>query len=82
FTGNLINAGKMSMPVGNQSELTSPGGAGCTHVPSGRIAHTIGGRQYTLGGGDSAHVDATKTHRLANGGSDVAEGLTTTTMGR
>ncbi len=39
------------------------------------------GRQYPLGAGDSVHFDATKTHCLANVGSDVAEVLTITTMG-
>lgn len=34
-----------------------------------------------LGAGDSVHFDATKTHCLANVGSDVAEVLTITTMG-
>ncbi|MDX4015022.1 XRE family transcriptional regulator [Pseudomonas aeruginosa] len=41
----------------------------------------IEGRQYPLGAGDSVHFDATKTHCLANVGSDVAEVLTITTMG-
>ncbi|HEK0939064.1 TPA: cupin domain-containing protein [Pseudomonas aeruginosa] len=46
-----------------------------------RVRYTIEGRQYPLGAGDSVHFDATKTHCLANVGSDVAEVLTITTMG-
>ncbi|MCO2236801.1 XRE family transcriptional regulator [Pseudomonas aeruginosa] len=63
FPGNLINAVKMNMPVGYQSELISHEGAEFSYVLSGQI------------------FDATKTHCLANVGSDVAEVLTITTMG-
>lgn len=81
FPGNLINAVKMNMPVGYQSELISHEGAEFSYVLSGQIVYTIEGRQYPLGAGDSVHFDATKTHCLANVGSDVAEVLTITTMG-
>ncbi|MES2820710.1 MAG: cupin domain-containing protein [Pseudomonadota bacterium] len=81
FPGNLLNAVKMSMPVGYQSELIAHEGAEFAYVLSGRIVYTIEGRQYPLGPGDSVHFDAGKTHRLANVGSEVAEVLTVTTMG-
>ncbi|MBN0070522.1 transcriptional regulator PsdR, partial [Pseudomonas aeruginosa] len=81
FPGNLINAVKMNMPVGYQSQLISHEGAEFSYVLSGQIVYTIEGRQYPIGAGDSVHFDATKTHCLANVGSDVAEVLTITTMG-
>ena len=62
FPGNLINAVKMNMPVGYQSELISHEGAEFSYVLSGQIVYTIEGRQYPLGAGDSVHFDATKTH--------------------
>lgn len=80
FPGNQINAVKMNMPVGYQSELISHEGAEFAYVLSGQIVYTIEGRQYSLGVGDSVHFDAGKPHRLANVGSDVAEVLTVTTM--
>lgn len=61
FPGNLINAVKMNMPVGYQSELISHEGAEFSYVLSGQIVYTIEGRQYPLGAGDSVHFDATKT---------------------
>ena len=81
FPGNLINAVKMNMPVGYQSELISHEGAEFSHVPvrADRLHHR--GAPVPLGAGDSVHFDATKTHCLANVGSDVAEVLTITTMG-
>ncbi len=60
FPGNLINAVKMNMPVGYQSELISHEGAEFSYVLSGQIVYTIEGRQYPLGAGDSVHFDATK----------------------
>ncbi|PAU64427.1 DNA-binding protein [Pseudomonas sp. PIC25] len=80
FPGNLLNAVKMSMPVGYQSELISHEGAEFAYVLSGQILYTIEGRQYPLGAGDSVHFDAGKPHCLANTGSEVAEVLTVTTM--
>ena len=81
FPGNLINAVKMSMPVGYQSELISHEGAEFAYVLSGQIVYTIEGRNYPLGPGDSVHFDAAKPHFLANSGEEVAEVLTVTTMG-
>ncbi len=46
FPGNLINAVKMNMPVGYQSELISHEGAEFSYVLSGQIVYTIEGRQY------------------------------------
>jgi transcriptional regulator with XRE-family HTH domain len=81
FPGNQLNAVKMSMPVGYQSELIAHDGAEFAYVLSGRILYTIDGRQYPLSAGDSVHFDAGKAHRLANVGTEVAEVLTVTTLG-
>lgn len=81
FPGNLLNAVKMSMPVGYQSELIAHEGSEFAYVLSGRIVYSIEGRDYPLGPGDSVHFDAGKAHRLANVGDEVAEVLTVTTMG-
>ncbi|AIC18027.1 MULTISPECIES: cupin domain-containing protein [Pseudomonas] len=81
FPGNLINAVKMNIPVGYQSELISHDGAEFSYVLAGQIVYTIEGQQYPLGAGDSVHFDSTKPHYLANAGNDPAEVLTVTTMG-
>ncbi|WP_277596218.1 cupin domain-containing protein [Pseudomonas chlororaphis] len=81
FPGNLINAVKMNIPVGYQSELISHDGAEFSYVLAGQIVYTIEGQQYPLGVGDSVHFDSTKPHYLANAGNDPAEVLTATTMG-
>ncbi len=80
FPGNQINAVKMSMPVGYQSELISHEGAEFAYVLSGRIVYNVDGREYPLASGDSIHFDAGKAHHLANVGDEVAEVLTVTTM--
>lgn len=80
FPGNLLNAVKMNMPVGYQSELIAHEGSEFAYVLSGQIIYTIEGRQYPLGAGDSVHFDAAKAHCLANAGSEMAEVLTITTM--
>lgn len=80
FPGNLLNAVKMNMPVGYQSELIAHEGSEFAYVLSGQIVYTIDGRQYPLAAGDSVHFDAGKTHCLANVGENVAEVLTVTTM--
>lgn len=80
FPGNQLNAVKMSMPVGYQSELIAHEGAEFAYVLSGKILYTIDGRQYPLSAGDSVHFDAGKAHRLANVGNDVAEMLAITTL--
>lgn len=80
FPGNQLNAVKMSMPVGYQSELISHEGAEFAYVLSGRIVYTVDGRNYPLACGDSIHFDAGKAHHLANVGDEIAEVLTVTTM--
>jgi len=81
FPGNLLNAVKVSMPVGYQSELIAHEGAEFAYVLSGRIVYTVDGRDYPLASGDSIHFDAGKPHHLANVGDLPAEVLTVTTMG-
>ncbi len=81
FPGNLLNAVKVSMPVGYQSELIAHEGAEFAYVLAGRIVYTVAGRDYPLASGDSIHFDAGKPHHLANVGDQPAEVLTVTTMG-
>lgn len=81
FPGNLLNAMKMSMAVGYQSELISHDGAEFTYVLCGHIVYTIEGHPYPLGPGGSVHFDSTKPHSIANAGDEVAEVLVVTTMG-
>ncbi|MGK9067318.1 cupin domain-containing protein [Stutzerimonas chloritidismutans] len=81
FPGNLLNAVKVSMPVGYQSELIAHEGSEFAYVLSGRIVYTVDGRSYPLAIGDSIHFDAGKPHYLANVGDQPAEVLTVTTMG-
>ncbi|TBU89509.1 helix-turn-helix domain-containing protein [Phytopseudomonas dryadis] len=80
FPGNSINAVKMNIPVGYQSELIAHEGVEFSYVLVGQIVYTIEGREYPLGPGDSVHFDANKLHRLANAGDGNAEVLTMTTM--
>ena len=80
FPGNQLNAVKMNMPVGYQSELIAHEGAEFAYVLSGSIVYTIDGRSYPLGPGDSVHFDAGKPHCLRNAGEETAEVLTVTTM--
>ncbi|WP_192980012.1 cupin domain-containing protein [Pseudomonas sp. EggHat1] len=80
FPGNSINAVKMNIPVGYQSELIAHEGVEFSYVLSGQIVYTIEGRDYPLGPGDSVHFDAGKLHRLANTADAPAEVLTMTTM--
>ncbi|MCP1606201.1 helix-turn-helix domain-containing protein [Pseudomonas citronellolis] len=80
FPGNQLNAVKMNMPVGYQSELIAHEGAEFAYVLSGSIVYTIDGRSYPLGPGDSVHFDAGKPHCLRNAGGETAEVLTVTTM--
>lgn len=81
FPGNLVNAMKMTMAVGYQSELISHEGAEFTYVLCGQIVYVIEGHNYPLGPGGSVHFDSTKPHSIANVGDDVAEVLVVTTMG-
>ncbi|CDF85930.1 transcriptional regulator [Pseudomonas knackmussii B13] len=80
FPGNLLNAVKMNMPAGYQSELIAHEGAEFAYVLSGHIVYTIDGHAYPLGPGDSVHFDAGKSHCLRNVGEGAAEVLTVTTM--
>ena len=80
FPGNQLNAVKMHMPVGYQSEISVHEGAEFAYVLSGSIVYTIDGRSYPLGPGDSVHFDAGKSHSLRNAGDAGAEVLTVTTM--
>ncbi|ROM31586.1 DNA-binding protein, partial [Pseudomonas protegens] len=68
FPANLINAVKMNIPVGYQSELISHHGSEFSYVLSGKIVYTIERSQYPLRAGDTVQFDATKTHCLANVG--------------
>lgn len=81
FPGNLINAMKMTMAVGYQSELICHEGAEFTYVLCGQIVYAIDGHKYPLGPGGSIHFDSTRPHSIANAGDDVAEVLVVTTMG-
>jgi transcriptional regulator with XRE-family HTH domain len=80
FPGNTINAVKMNIPAGYQSELISHEGVEFSYVLSGQIIYNIEGRAYPLAAGDSIHFDAGKLHCLSNSGKAPAEVLTMTTM--
>lgn len=80
FPGNSINAVKMNIPVGYESELIAHEGVEFSYVLAGQIVYTIEGRDYPLGPGDSVHFDAGKLHRLVNATDEPAEVLTMTTM--
>ena len=80
FPGNTINAVKMNIPVGYQSELISHEGVEFSFVLSGQIIYSIEGDDYPLSAGDSVHFLASKPHCMRNSGQDPAEVLTMTTM--
>ncbi|GGK08256.1 helix-turn-helix domain-containing protein [Pseudomonas matsuisoli] len=80
FPGNPLNAVKMNIPVGYQSELITHDGVELAYVLSGHVTYIIEGRAYPLGAGDSVHFDASKPHRLGNSGTDMAEMINITTM--
>ena len=80
FPGNTINAVKMNIPAGYQSEVIAHEGVEFAYVLSGRIIYTIEGHAYPLAAGDSVHFDSSKLHCLANATEEPAEVLTMTTM--
>jgi transcriptional regulator with XRE-family HTH domain len=80
FPGNQLNAVKMTIPVGYESEVITHEGIELAYVLSGHVTYIIEDRPYPLGAGDSVHFDASKPHQLANSGSGPAEMINVTTM--
>ena len=80
FPGNQLNAVKVTVPVGYESELITHDGSEFAYVLSGRIAYVIDGHTYPLAPGDSIHFDSGKRHCLRNTGEEVAEMLPVTTL--
>ncbi|WP_448679349.1 helix-turn-helix domain-containing protein [Pseudomonas nicosulfuronedens] len=80
FPGNQLNAVKVTVPVGYESELITHDGSEFAYVLTGRITYDIDGHTYPLGPGDSVHFDSGKRHCLRNLGDSVAEMLTVTTL--
>lgn len=80
FPGNPLNAVKMNIPVGYESELIAHEGVELAYVLTGHVTYFIEGRAYPLGIGDSVHFDASRVHRLVNSGTSAAELINVTTM--
>lgn len=74
FPGQVINAVKMRLPVGYQSELVAHDGDEFVYVLEGTVRYRVGDETYDLGPHDSLHFDAHKAHSIANLG-DVAAAL-------
>lgn len=73
FPGSQINAVKMTLPVGYESEEVAHEGDEFAYVLAGCVRYRIAGVDYLLRSGDSLHFDSRQLHRLANAGEQVAE---------
>lgn len=80
FPGNTINAVKMTMPPGYQSEVVSHEGDEFVYVLSGITRYTVAGVRYDLGPGDSLHFDAHQPHSVANLGEVAVEVISVGTL--
>lgn len=73
FPGSVINAVKLTMPPGYQSETVSHEGDEFVYVLSGRVRYAVGGRDYVLGPGDSLHFPGCDTHDISVVGNEPVE---------
>lgn len=73
FPGSQINAVKMCLPPGYESETVSHDGDEFVYVLSGRVRYRVGEIDYVLRPGDSLHFDGRVSHDLANVGDETAE---------
>jgi len=80
FPGSVINAVKMTMPPGYQSETVSHDGDEFVYVLSGRVRYAVGGDTYVLGPGDSLHFPGRDTHDISVVGDDPVEVISVGTL--
>lgn len=80
FPGQVINAVKMTLPVGHASEQISHDGDEFVFVLAGSVRYSVGGKDYDLGPHDSLHFDAHQMHAVSNTGDTPAELLSIGTL--
>lgn len=80
FPGSKLDATKMLMPVGYQSETVAHDGDEFVYVLSGQVALNVGAQAYALSAGDSLHFDARQPHQVRTMGALPAELLYVTTL--
>ncbi len=80
FPGSVINAVKLTMPPGYQSETVSHDGDEFVYVLSGRVRYAVGDRAYVLGPGDSLHFPGRDTHDISVVGDEPVEVISVGTL--
>jgi transcriptional regulator with XRE-family HTH domain len=80
FPGSQINATKMCLPVGYESETVAHDGDEFVYVLSGSVRYNVGGTDYLLQPGDSLHFDGRQYHCLATVGAVAAEVVSVGTL--
>jgi len=80
FPGSQLNATKMCLPVGYESETVSHDGDEFVYVLSGSVRYNVGGTDYLLQPGDSLHFDGRQYHCLATVGATAAEVVSVGTL--
>jgi transcriptional regulator with XRE-family HTH domain len=80
FPGSVINAVKLTMPPGYQSETVSHEGDEFVYVLSGRVRYAVGGEAYVLGPGDSLHFPGRNTHDISVIGDEPVEVISVGTL--
>ncbi|MBN9526911.1 MAG: helix-turn-helix transcriptional regulator [Alphaproteobacteria bacterium] len=80
FPGSVINAVKLTMPSGYQSEAVSHDGDEFVYVLSGQVRYLVGDDSYVLGPGDSLHFPGHTKHDIRVVGDGPAEVISVGTL--
>jgi transcriptional regulator with XRE-family HTH domain len=73
FPGQMLNALKVHVPGGYQSETSSYEGEELVYVLSGTVRYVIDGTIYELQSGDALHYSAHRPHHVVNPCTQPAE---------
>ncbi len=73
FPGSVLNAVKMTLPVGYCSEFVAHAGDEFVYVLRGKARYTLGERHFELRAGDSLHFDGRQKHCVANADKQTTE---------